>query len=145
MSNLENVANEFLALLGYIKRQYFKPAEQIARSRLSPAQFQAITILYHKKSLPMSELAVEMKVSKQQLTPIIAKLIETGLAARKEDENDRRVVRIEITEQGRSTFQALFAQIKINFTKKLSIIPDEELDELQQMLVRMQEILKTEE
>ena len=145
MSNLENIVDEFLALLGYIKRQYFKPAEQIARSRLSPAQFQAISILYHKDFLPMTELAVEMQISKQQLTPIIARLIETNLVARKEDENDRRVVNIEITEQGRSIFQALFAQIKINFTEKLSAIPDKELDELQQMLVRMQEIIKTEE
>ena len=145
MSNLENVADQFLALLGYIKKQYFKPAEQITRSRLSPAQFQAISILYHKESLPMSELAVEMKISKQQLTPIIAKLIETNLAARKEDKSDRRVVQIEITEQGRSIFKALFAQIKINFIEKLSAIPDQELDELKQILVRMQEIIKAEE
>jgi len=145
MSNLENIVDEFLALLGYIKRQYFKPAEQIARSRLSPAQFQAISILYHKDFLPMTELAVEMQISKQQLTPIIARLIETNLVARKEDENDRRVVNIEITEQGRSIFQALFAQIKINFIEKLSAIPDQELDELKQILVRMQEIIKAEE
>lgn len=144
MSNLENVASEFLALLGYIKRQYFKPAEQIARSRLSPAQFQAIAILYHQKPMTMSELAIEMKISKQQLTPIIAKLMETGLVTKQEDENDRRVVRIEITEQGRSIHQTLFKQIKINFTEKLSDIPEEELDELRQLLARMREIINTE-
>lgn len=144
MSNLENIADEFLALMGYIRRQYFKPAEQIARSRLSPAQFQAISLLYHKKSIPMSELADEMKISKQQLTPIIARLIETDMVARKEDENDRRVVNIEITEHGRSIFQALFARMKINLTEKLSAIPEDELHELKQLLVRMREIINTE-
>ena len=143
MSQLDNVAREFLALLGYIKNEYFKPAEQIARSRLSPAQFQAISILYHKESLPMSELAVDMKISKQQLTPIIARLIESNLVVRKADENDRRIIRIEITAHGRSIYNALFASIKVNFTEKLGLIPDKELDELKQMLTRMQEILKT--
>jgi DNA-binding MarR family transcriptional regulator len=143
MSQLDNVAGEFLALLGYIKKEYFKPAEQIARSRLSPAQFQAISILYHKESLPMSELTVEMKISKQQLTPIITRLIESNLVVRKADENDRRIVRVEITEHGRSIYNALFASIKVNFTEKLGLIPDKELDELKQMLTRMQEILKT--
>ncbi|PKM78694.1 MAG: hypothetical protein CVU90_01470 [Firmicutes bacterium HGW-Firmicutes-15] len=143
MSNLESVAEEFLRLLGYIRDNYLKPAEQITRSRLSPAQFHAVSILFRKDSLPMSELAAEMKISKQQLTPIIARLIESSLAVRKTDENDRRIVRIEITELGRSTNKALLAQIKVNFTEKLSEIPDKELDELKQMVTRMQEILKT--
>jgi MarR family transcriptional regulator, organic hydroperoxide resistance regulator len=142
MSKLDNVAGEFLGLLGYIKNEYFKPAEHIARSRLSPGQFQAISILYHKEALPMSELAVDMKISKQQLTPIIAKLIESNLVVRKADENDRRIIRIEITEHGRSIYKALFASIKGNFTEKLGLIPDKELDELNQMVTRMQEILK---
>lgn len=143
MSKLENVAEEFLGLLGYIRDNYLKPAEHIARSRLSPAQFYAVSILFQKDSLPMSELATEMKISKQQLTPIIARLIESSLAVRKTDENDRRIVHIEIAELGRSTFKALSAQIKGNFTEKLSEIPDKELDELKQMVIRMQEILKT--
>jgi DNA-binding MarR family transcriptional regulator len=143
MSKMENVAEDFLRLLEYIRDNYFKPAEQITRSRLSPAQFYAISILFRKDSLPMSELAAEMKISKQQLTPIIGRLIESSLAVRKTDENDRRIVRIEIAELGRSTFEALSAQIKGNFIEKLSEIPDKELDELKQMVTRMQEILKT--
>ncbi len=142
MSNLENVAGEFLRLLGYIRDNYFRPAEQITRSRLSPGQFHAISILFHKGSLPMSELAAVMKISKQQLTPIISKLIESSLVVRKTDENDRRIVRIEITELGKSIHKALFTRIKVNFTEKLSEIPDKELEELKQMVTRMQEILK---
>jgi DNA-binding MarR family transcriptional regulator len=142
MSKLENVAEEFLGLLGYIRDNYFKPAEHIARSSLSPSQFHAISILYQKDSLPMSELAAEMKISKQQLTPIIAKLIERSLVVRKIDEKDRRIVLIKITEPGRNTYKALFAQIKGNFTEKLGEIPDKDLDELKQMVTRMQEILK---
>jgi len=143
MSNLENVAEKFLSLLGHIRDNYFKPAEQITRSRLSPAQFYAISILYRKVSLTMSELAAEMKISKQQLTPIIAKLIDNHLVIRKTDERDRRIILIAITESGMSAYKALIAQIKSNFTEKLSELSDQELDELEKTVSRMQEILKT--
>lgn len=142
MSNAENIAGDFLSLLGLIKHEYFKPAEQITRNRLSPAQFHAINILCHKVSLPMSELAAELKISKQQLTPLVARLIEYNLVVRKPDESDRRIIRIEITEEGRNIFKALFVEIRRNFTEKLSSVPEDELDELAHMLTRMQEILK---
>lgn len=143
MSKVENIAGDFLSLLGIIKHEYFKPAEQITRNRLSPAQFHAINILCHKVSLPMSELAAELKMSKQQLTPLVARLIEYKLAIRKPDESDRRIIRIEITEEGRNIFTALYAEIRRNFTEKLSSIPEDELDELAHILTRMREILNT--
>lgn len=141
MSKLEKVTAEFLALLEYIGDEYFKPAEQITRSRLSPGQFHTLSILCRKGALPMSELAGELKISKQQLTPMIAKLIESQLVVRKTDANDRRIVRIEITPAGRSIFETLGAEIKRNFTQKLSLIPEIELEELEEMVTRMQAIL----
>jgi DNA-binding MarR family transcriptional regulator len=141
MSKLEKVTTEFLTLLAYIRDEYLKPADQITRSRLSPAQFHAIAILCHTGALPMSELAGELKISKQQLTPVIAKLIETQQVIRKTDAHDRRIVQIEITTAGRKTFETLGAEIKRNFTQKLSLIPEADLEELARMLTRMQEIL----
>jgi DNA-binding MarR family transcriptional regulator len=90
----------------------------------------------------MSELAAEIKISKQQLTPIIDRLIENSLVSRKTGEDDRRIVRIEITELGRKTLQEIRIGIKNSFTAKLSEIPNQELDELMLILIRMQEILQ---
>jgi len=90
----------------------------------------------------MSELASEMQISKQQLTPLIYKLIDYNLLVKKTDQNDRRIVRIEITESGRSTVEELWAAMKLALAEKLRVLPDMELDELEQMLKRIQEILK---
>ncbi|HWP98738.1 MAG TPA: MarR family transcriptional regulator [Syntrophomonadaceae bacterium] len=143
MSNLDNVVEDFLTLLGFIKNNFFRPAEQITRSRLSPGQFHAVTILYHKGSLPMSELACEMKISKQQLTPLICKLIDSNLVVRQTEEQDRRIVRIEITEEGRRAFRELMARMKQAFREKLSVLPDTELEELDQMLKSIQTMLNS--
>ncbi|WP_192902750.1 MarR family winged helix-turn-helix transcriptional regulator [Pelotomaculum propionicicum] len=113
----------------------------MTRNCMSHAQFRAVSMLCRKGSMSMSEMAKEMKISKQQLTPIVYKLISHGLLVRKTDENDRRVVRIEVTEKGRSMYEKLLPAIKMSLVEKFKKLPAEELAELDQMLKRTQEIL----
>lgn len=91
----------------------------------------------------MTELACEMQISKQQLTPLVDKLINQGLLAKKADENDRRIVRIEVTEHGREMVREMFTEIRSDLVEKLSLLPEEELAELDQALKRILEILKS--
>lgn len=142
MSNLENVTEDLLTLLGYIRDTFFRPAEQITRTRLSHAQFHAISILALKGSLSMSELANEMKISKQQLTPLICKLIDNQMVVRETEEMDRRIVRIEITKQGMEMIKEVKAEIKQAIKGKLSTLPDSDLKELDHLLKRSREILQ---
>lgn len=142
IDSLENVTDDFFALLAYIKDEYFRPFEQKTRSRISHVQYFAVSLLYRKGSMSMSELAHEMQVSKQQLTPLVCILMKQGLLVRKADDNDRRVVRIEITEQGRKMVKELFVEIKNDLLERLRTLPGRELDELEQMLKRIHEILK---
>ncbi len=141
MSKVEKVAGDFMSFFGLIKHEYLKPAEHITRTRLSPTQFHTLGILYRRNSLPMSELAGLLKISKQQLTPLVDKLSDCQLVSRKLDEEDRRVVRIELTEQGHITFRSAFVEIRRSFTEKLGKLPEADLDELEFMLKRMTEIL----
>lgn len=90
----------------------------------------------------MSELADEMRISKQQLTPLINKLIDCKLLIRKTDTNDRRIVRLEVTGLGRNTVEELFNEAKLALIEKLRKLPGTELDELEQMLKRIVGILK---
>ncbi len=142
MSKPEKAASDFISLLSVMHEKFLRPGEKITRPRLSPAQFQALSILSRKGPLPMSELAGHLKISKQQSTPLICKLIESGLAARKADEYDRRIVHIEITEAGRGTVEELWEEIKQAFTAKLEVLPDADLDRLDLMIRNIIEILQ---
>lgn len=90
----------------------------------------------------MSEIAAEMKISKQQLTPLIGKLINGGMVIRKADSQDRRIILIEISEEGKNAFEHLRLMIKTNITEKLAILPEEGLQELNGLLLRLRDILK---
>jgi DNA-binding MarR family transcriptional regulator len=90
----------------------------------------------------MSELAHEMMISKQQLTPLVYKLLAQGFLVRRADENDRRIVRLEISERGRTTIEGLIKEGRQELMKRLSVLPAGEMDELERMLKRILEILK---
>ncbi|NPV90604.1 MAG: MarR family transcriptional regulator [Firmicutes bacterium] len=141
MSSHDNVVDEFLTLLGFMRERFFRPATQMTRNWLSPGQFHALVILDKNGPMSMSELAGEMKVSKQQLTPLINKLIDSGLAARKTDESDRRIIRIEITDSGGDKVHSLMTEMRQRFRKRIQVLPEHELAELDQMLKRIKEIL----
>ncbi|HAG11899.1 MAG TPA: hypothetical protein DCK76_11130 [Desulfotomaculum sp.] len=143
ISSLEDVAGDFHIVLEYIRENFFRPVDQVTRSRLSHVQFCAMSILCRRGSLSMSELADEMRISKQQLTPLIRKLIDRKMLSRKTDPDDRRIVRLEVTGIGRSTLEDLFNELKMALVEKLKELPVAELDELGQMLKRILDILKS--
>jgi DNA-binding MarR family transcriptional regulator len=138
---VENVTGAFLMLFGEMHEKFTRPGEKIARLRLAPAQFHALSLLFRQRSLTISELASELKISKQQTTPLICRLIDSGLVVRKSDEHDRRIVRVEITGAGNSTFEELDAEVKRVFAAKLAVLSDTDLDELDQTIRRTREIL----
>ncbi|MDD2553315.1 MAG: MarR family transcriptional regulator [Desulfotomaculaceae bacterium] len=125
-----------------MRDKFFRPLEQKTRSHLSHVQHFAVSTLYRKGSLSMSELAQEMQISKQQLTPIVNKLVHQSLLVKKADEYDRRIVRIEVTEQGRNMLREIFAEMRIELMDKLRLLSDEELAELDHMLKRVMVILR---
>jgi DNA-binding MarR family transcriptional regulator len=90
----------------------------------------------------MSEIAAEMKISKQQLTPLIGKLIDSGMVIRRADSQDRRIIFIEINEEGKNAFEDLRSKIKKNITEKLAVLPEADLQELNNILIRLREILQ---
>lgn len=142
ISNLDNTCDGFLVLIGYMKKEFFRPAAMVTRSLLSQGQLHALGFLYKRGPLPMSVLAAEMKISKQHLTSLIGKLIDNDMVIRIKDEQDRRIVVIEITEVGKRSVEEVRIKVKKVITEKLAILPDEDLQELDNILNRLQEILK---
>jgi len=142
MSNLDKVVDDFMVLLSYMRTYYFRPAEHFTRMRFGHSHMHALSLIAKRGSCTMRELAAELMVSKQQLTRLVDRMVEAGQVVRKPDENDRRLVRIELSDKGRSMFKEMGAGLKNNFREKLSKIPDSELDELEEMLPRIHKILQ---
>ncbi|KOS71693.1 transcriptional regulator [Lysinibacillus contaminans] len=77
-----------------------------------------------------STLAERLRITPGAVTSLSDKLISSGYAHRSRDVNDRRVVLLEITDQGREILQQFIIENK-NVVKQLfSSLPEEDINHL---------------
>ncbi len=70
---------------------------------LTAAQAYALLTLQETGEITMNELASEMRLHSTTMTRMIDNLIEKGLVERRQDPDDRRVVRVGLSQPGDST------------------------------------------
>lgn len=72
---------------------------------------QVLSMLSDTGSMSVSEISRRLGIAKPNITPLVDKLIETGLVDRKRDAVDRRVVNIVILPAGRMKLEAIHKTI----------------------------------
>ena len=85
-------------LLAHHRRRW---AARCQAHGLSIIGFQVLALLEMHGAIPMSRLAEELDVALPNATGIIKRMAERGLVDRTHDDADRRVVRVDLTDQGR--------------------------------------------
>ncbi|WP_300350872.1 MarR family transcriptional regulator [Clostridium sp.] len=144
MSNLENLnlaSDELYSLLLSLNRKVFNHDDIIKRLSIPSSHAKVIFYLIYSKNASVSKIAKDLSISKSNMTPIIDKLIKEGFVERFPDPNDRRVIRIGITQKGYefSTKQREFA--KKNLREKISSLSSEDLVQIEELTKKLNEIL----
>jgi len=125
--NIDAIAMELSKLLPVLQQKLIKPFEQFAKSKISPTQFHVMFILEEKGDLSMSQLSHELLTSKQQMTPIIDKLVEHGFIEREHGKMDRRVVKITLSLSGRQFLEKQKVEVFDMLKKKIINLDDDDL------------------
>lgn len=107
---------------------------------LPPSHIKVIIYLYEINSAPMSQIASTLNISKSNMTPIIDKLISYRLVKRYTDEKDRRILRIELTELAFNILNHFKNYAKSVLLNKVSILPDDDLEEAQYCIEKLTSI-----
>ena len=137
----ETVAEEMLTLMMIFQRKLIRPSEQITRESISPMQFQALGVLANMGPQTMSELAMGLVGSKQQLTPIVDKLERMDLVVRTGDPTDRRVIRLELSPRGLEFLIKLKDEFVEMVEKKLSPLESSDRQSLKDALHQVSNLL----
>jgi len=74
---------------------------------LTATQAYSLLALHERGEVTMNELASEMRLHGTTMTRMVDSLVEKGLAERRQDPEDRRVVRVGLSATGRETVQEL--------------------------------------
>jgi DNA-binding MarR family transcriptional regulator len=105
---------------------------------LSMAQCHAVVELGRKQSASLNTLAQSLNLENSTVSRTVNNLVNSSLAERKEDDNDRRYVAITLTDDGKKVFDTIENGMDDFFNKIMSRIPQEKheqvLDSLQVLL-----------
>lgn len=124
---LNEIAGKLTDLMPNFFRKLVKPINQQAKNVMSPMQMHAMEALYSLKKCTMTELSNELKISKQQTTPIVDKLIRAGLVIREHDDIDRRNINIRLTPSGLSFMNDFKEEIFSTMKEKIRNLDDDDL------------------
>jgi MarR family transcriptional regulator, 2-MHQ and catechol-resistance regulon repressor len=127
---------EIRALNAYIKllRSTQSLGERIARHQAVPdlngSQFGALEALYHLGPLPQKTIGKKLLISKSNVVAVIDALEERGFVLRQRDPEDRRIINVSITQDGRKYIERVFPIHVGTIVEELSCLTAREQDEL---------------
>jgi DNA-binding MarR family transcriptional regulator len=89
-----------------------------------------VLTLLRGQSVTMRELAKQLEVGESAATAVVDRLVRQGLVVRHDDPSDRRVVRLELSDEGLSVVTALRAKACSKTASLLSVLSDDQLTQL---------------
>lgn len=101
---------------------------------LTLGQLECLRLIGDLGSPSMSELSAELSLRPSSMTGLIDGLVQRGKVERLEDPADRRVVRVRLTEAGRSEREAHRQHLRQELMELLSDLSDAELERLYEAL-----------
>ena len=109
---------------------------------LSVAQIFLLKLLNEKGTCTASALAKYMGVTSGAVTSLADKLSRQGLILRERSENDRRVVKISLTDKGQELYKAVEHERFEQTIQILSVLPEEDIDKMMHIYQKLTDNLK---
>jgi MarR family 2-MHQ and catechol resistance regulon transcriptional repressor len=95
-------------------------------AELTESQFGALDALYHLGPLHLKEIGEKILKTGANTTTVIDNLEQQGLVRRQQDPDDRRYVRVSLTEEGEELFELTFPEHVDRVVEVLDVLTAEE-------------------
>lgn len=102
-------------------------ARRNTHGELTESQFGTLETLYHLGPMSQTEICGKLLKSSGNTTLVVDNLEKHGLVHRRRDENDRRVVMVQLTDAGRELIAGLFPTHAAIVSEEMAVLtPDEQ-------------------
>lgn len=144
MNNIEltKVSENLFSLIMQLNNKLFNSDKITKCSPLPPSHVKVIFYLMHNGSSSISDIASNLEISKPNMTPIIDKLIKEDLVCRKEDLQDRRIIRIELTKKAHEMVEYHQNKLKGILLDKISNLCDDDLSKMGDLIINLTSIIE---
>ncbi len=116
----------------------------LADFEVTPPQLDALNFL-NRQSLTMGELGQKMHLACSTATDLIDRMERNGLIVRERDTQDRRVIRLYITDRGREIISQVVEARKRYLAEVLANVPPEQRQALKHSLSILYDLMKGQE
>lgn len=141
MTREKDLLKRFIRLNLQMKKAVYS-SEITSKFKIGRKQLYALTILHEKGIMNMTMLANEIDVSNQQLTKIVDVLVQKGYIERAYDMNNRRVVLVELTKEGKEYVEDMTTTIFTQLEDKGLPLTEEALDVFESHLNYLEDFVK---
>jgi MarR family transcriptional regulator, 2-MHQ and catechol-resistance regulon repressor len=138
---LNQMADELYLLFPLFRKKLFKHRKMLHHNKMPHSYFHILKVLKKLGALPISEISRRVYISKSNMTSLIDKLVENGLAERIPDQNDRRVIKIALTKKGNESLDEWRVHSNNEIKLRLSSLSDEDLEKFYESTKNMKQIL----
>lgn len=111
---VEQIQYVFPRIMRYLEAE---ASRELIGLEVTPAQMNALVVLYKPVNLPMGELAEQLGLTESAATRLVDRLLKMNLVRRDRDESDRRVVRVRLSTYGRQLADLVFKRREEQFTR----------------------------
>ena len=138
MNNSEPLISELYQSLSELKRVAMRTREQmLGEHQLTRTQIEVMAVLRGAKHQTIGEVAEYLGVTHSASTQTIETLVKRGLVERFDDDNDRRIVRLALSADGRQLAESLYASHIARLNQAFAGLSEAELTVLISALKRL--------
>jgi len=126
-----------MPLVGFLTSHVRYHVSRICREagyNITPEEADTLMIIRHFHGLPQSRLADILGKDRAAVTRLMNSLVKSGLVGREQDQQDRRIVRAQITEEGERAFVQVWPELMKLSDQALDGIDEKQLAALRQAL-----------
>jgi len=131
---------KYLRKIDHIIR--LKGREILSDFNITIPQFTALQILINNQGMTIGELSQKMALACSTITDLIDRMERNGLVIRKKDENDKRVVRIEVLSKGHEIVDKVLEKRIDYLNTKMKSLTEEQKVFLSEGLERLYDSMK---
>lgn len=125
---LDSCARELLEVMPMVMQDLRRSLRSHSTPDLRFPELRSLVFLRHNPGSNLTDLAEYIGVSLPSMSKLVDSMTYRGLIDRQPDAEDRRRVRLGLTEDGRATLDTALEAVKASFVSKLTLLERGDID-----------------
>jgi DNA-binding MarR family transcriptional regulator len=138
---IDEVAEGFLKIFPVVIKYFIQLGDKLSDPTYSYQEYQALHILKECGKLPISTVGAMLLISKPRMTVLVDKLTRAGFIKRVPNKEDRRIIKISLTEKGVAFTAAHRQNLKEGVIERFENLSSDEMDDFLSAMNTVQDVM----